>query len=104
MRSSYKDEEIIPVEPEKAKNLKAMFENWGNDLEKENRRNSKPNLTDSLEELPHTGDFTKSLRSKFESIKSDKSNEKATTKIKVNRFVVSSTSNCGPKMIIINAF
>jgi len=84
VRSSYKDEEIIPVEPEKAKNLKAMFENWGADVEKENRKNS--NLTESLEELPHNGDFTKSLRSKFESIRDDKTDEKS-PKLKVNRFV-----------------
>lgn len=64
-----------------------MFENWGNDVEKENRRNS--NLTESLEELPHNGDFTKSLRSKFESIKDDKPDENVTKVVKVNRFVVS---------------
>lgn len=86
MRSSYKDDSVIPVEPEKAKSLKAKFENWANEVENENRRNS--NLNESIEEIPQN-DITKNLRSKFESFREDKTEENRVSKMKVNRFVVS---------------
>jgi len=82
VRSSYKDDDVIPVEPEITKNLKAKFENWSS-FEKETRKNSR---TDSLEEIPQN-EITKTLRSKFESIQNDKTIESVNNKIKVNRFV-----------------
>ena len=86
MRSSYKDNDVVPVEPEFTRNLKAKFENWANEVENENRKNSSTELSD---EIPQN-DITKSLRSKFESFKDDKPAEtKVSRPVKVNRFVVS---------------
>lgn len=84
VRSSYKSEDDIHVEPEKAKNLRAKFENWQTEIERENRKN---NYEEEGEYVPHI-DTTKNLRAMFESIKDEyKPNEKPRPRI--NRFVVS---------------
>ncbi|KAI2799105.1 LIM domain and actin-binding protein 1 [Blomia tropicalis] len=82
VRSSYKSEDDIHVEPEKAKNLRAKFENWQTEIERENRKN---NYEEEGEYVPHI-DTTKNLRAMFESIKDEyKPNEKPRPRI--NRFV-----------------
>ena len=87
VRSSLKDEEPIQVEPEKARNLKAKFENWSAEIE---RQNSKNNGYDDEEEfIPHI-DTTKNLRKKFEAaMKEETKPVDNKPKIRVNRFVVS---------------
>ncbi|XP_074601037.1 uncharacterized protein LOC141855049 isoform X5 [Brevipalpus obovatus] len=85
VRSSYKTEDVIPVEPELARSLTAKFENWNSfDVEKENRKNS---TTEEGEELPQVN-ITKNLRAKYEAIQDEyiKPTEKP-VKPKVNRFV-----------------
>ncbi|XP_074601033.1 uncharacterized protein LOC141855049 isoform X2 [Brevipalpus obovatus] len=84
VRSSYKTEDVIPVEPELARSLTAKFENWNSfDVEKENRKNS---TTEEGEELPQVN-ITKNLRAKYEAIQDEyiKPTEKP-VKPKVNRF------------------
>ena len=85
VRSSLKTEEDIKIEPEKARNLKAKFENWSAEVD---RQNSKNNGYDDEEEfIPHI-DTTKNLRKKFENIfKEERPADKP--KVRVNRFVVS---------------
>lgn len=85
MRSSYKDNDVVPVEPEFTRNLKAKFENWANEVENENRKNSTTDLSD---EIPQN-EITKNLRSKFESFKDETPAETKVSRVKVNRFVVS---------------
>lgn len=84
VRSSYKSDEPgdINVEPEKAKNLRAKFENWQTEIEREGRKSENED-----EFVPHI-DTTKNLRAMFESIKEEyKPIEKPRPRI--NRFVVS---------------
>lgn len=84
VKSSYKTEEIIQVEPEKAKSLRAKFENWNADDERGNRKNS----TEDNELAQFERDSTKNLRAMFESIQNEpKKIERP--KPRVNRFVVS---------------
>lgn len=73
---------MIAVEPEKAKNLRAKFENWQTEIEREGRKNQ-----DEDEYVPHI-DTTKNLRAKFESIK-DEQKPVDKPRPKINRFVVS---------------
>ena len=81
VKSSYKSDDDIQVEPEKAKNLRAKFENWQAEIASESRK------ADEEEFVPHI-DTTKNLRAMFESIKEEyKPNEKP--RPRVNRFVVS---------------
>lgn len=82
IRSSYKVEDDVIVEADKAKSLRAKFENW--DIEqRENRKNE-----DDMEEecLPQV-DTTKTLRAKFEAIKEDTLKPIEKPKAKVNRFI-----------------
>ncbi|KAI7696169.1 hypothetical protein SSS_10333 [Sarcoptes scabiei] len=82
VKSSYKTEEIIQVEPEKAKSLRAKFENWNADDERGNRKNS----TEDNELAQFERDSTKNLRAMFESIQNEpKKIERP--KPRVNRFV-----------------
>lgn len=82
VRSSYKTEDDIQVEPEKAKNLRAKFENWQTEIEREGRK------SENEEEYVPNIDTTKNLRAMFESIKDEyKPAEKP--RPRVNRFVVS---------------
>lgn len=71
------------MEPEKAKNLRAKFENWQSEVERENRKN----MEDEDEFVPHI-DTTKNLRAMFESIK-DEYKPIDKPRPRVNRFVVS---------------
>ena len=71
------------MEPEKAKNLRAKFENWTVEIERENRKS----LEDENEFVPHI-DTTKNLRAMFESIK-DENKPVEKPRPRVNRFVVS---------------
>ncbi|XP_053203239.1 uncharacterized protein LOC128387949 isoform X2 [Panonychus citri] len=85
VKSSYKTEDVIPVEPKLARSLTAKFENWSQVEEKENKRNSIINVEEDA--LPALG-ITKNLVAKFGSIRDDsptKPIEK--TKPRVNRFV-----------------
>ncbi|RWS05111.1 reticulocyte-binding protein 2-like isoform X4 [Dinothrombium tinctorium] len=83
VRSSYKTEDIVPVEPEKARSLKQMFENWPSDVERENKRNA----YGFEEEFPPKLDITKNLCAKFEAIKSENGQSTEKPKPRVNRFV-----------------
>lgn len=86
VRSSLKTEDDIQVEPEKARNLKAKFENWSAEIE---RQNSKNNGYDDEEEfVPHI-DTTKNLRKKFETAFKEEVKPVDKPKVRVNRFVVS---------------
>ncbi|GIX67654.1 xin actin-binding repeat-containing protein 2 [Caerostris darwini] len=82
IRSSYKADDDIIVEADKAKSLKAKFENWDTEL------NNKKNEDDEEEEdfLPQV-DTTKTLRAKFESIKEETLKPAEKPKPKVNRFI-----------------
>lgn len=86
VKSSYKSDEIIAVEPEKAKNLAAKFENWTTKIDREGRK-----IQDEDEYVPHI-DTTKNLRAKFESIK-DEQKPVDKPRPKINRFVVSDLLN-----------
>ena len=72
------------MEPEKAKNLRAKFENWQTEIEREGRKSE--NEDDFVPNI----DTTKNLRAMFESIKDEyKPVEKP--RPRVNRFVVSTS-------------
>lgn len=86
IRSSYKADDDIIVEADKAKSLRAKFENWDNEL-KENRKNEEELEEDFLPQV----DTTKTLRAKFEAIKEDTVKPIEKPKAKVNRFIVSKT-------------
>ena|SRR5687767_13944769 len=86
VRGTYKNDDVIPVEPEMARSLKAKFENWASEIERENHKNSgvEPEQEDYTPQI----DTAKNLKAKFEAIKlENKPAEKP--KPKVNRFVVS---------------
>ncbi|CAG2108832.1 unnamed protein product [Medioppia subpectinata] len=89
IKSSLKNEENIEVEPEKARNLKAKFENWSAEVDRENKKNN--GYDDEEEFIPHI-DTTKNLRAKFEAIK-DESKPIDKPKIRVNRFVCETSDN-----------
>ena len=82
IRSSYKADEDIIVEADKAKSLRAKFENWDTEL-RENRRNEEEPEEDFLPQV----DTTKTLRAKFEAIKEDTLKPVEKPKPKVNRFI-----------------
>lgn len=76
---------MIQVEPKKAKHLRAKFENWQTEIERENRKS----LDEENDFVPLERD-TKNLRAMFESIQNEtKQTEKPRVR-QVNRFVVSS--------------
>ena len=75
------------MEPEKARSLKAKFENWSAEIERQNSKNS--GYDDEEEFIPHI-DTTKNLRKKFEqAMKEENKPTENKPKIRVNRFVVS---------------
>jgi len=82
IRSSYKADDDIIVEADKAKSLKAKFENWDTEL-RENRKNEDEPEEDFLPQV----DTTKTLRAKFEAIKEDTLKPVEKPKSKVNRFI-----------------
>lgn len=87
VRSSYKTEDIVPVEPKLARSLTAKFENWSSfDMDKENTK--RDSVTGEEEVLPQV-DITKNLRAKFEAIHDQYIKPVEKSKPKVNRFVVS---------------
>ncbi|GBM63710.1 hypothetical protein AVEN_147640-2 [Araneus ventricosus] len=81
IRSSYKVDDDIVVEADKAKSLKAKFENWDTEL------NNKKNEEDEEEDFLPQVDTTKTLRAKFEAIKEDTLKPVEKPKPKVNRFI-----------------
>lgn len=95
MRSSFKSEDTIPVEPEMARSLRAKFENWTTgSVERENNNHKHHNGAYDLP-IDYTPqmDTAKNLKAKFESFRSDISSRPVIEKRKprVNRFVVSLT-------------
>ncbi|XP_076353230.1 uncharacterized protein LOC143248614 [Tachypleus tridentatus] len=76
---SYKNEDDIAWDTEKAKNLRAKFEHWQPDVEQDNTKNEN-------EVLPET-DTAKNLRAKFEAIREERINPKEKPKPRVRRFV-----------------
>ncbi|CAL1280947.1 unnamed protein product [Larinioides sclopetarius] len=99
VRSSYKVDDDIIVEADKAKSLKAKFENW--DTELNNKRNEEDEEEDFLPQV----DTTKTLRAKFEAIKEDTLKPVEKPKPKVNRFIqeqaavnTDSCNICGKKV------
>ncbi|XP_054709677.1 F-actin-monooxygenase MICAL3-like isoform X5 [Uloborus diversus] len=82
IRSSYRVDDDIVVEADKAKSLRAKFENWDTEL-RENRRNEEEEEEDFLPQV----DTTKTLRAKFEAIKEDTLKPIEKPKPKVNRFI-----------------
>ncbi|XP_035214564.1 xin actin-binding repeat-containing protein 2-like isoform X2 [Stegodyphus dumicola] len=82
VRSSYKVDDDIIVEADKAKSLRAKFENWDTEL-----RESKRNEEDEEEDFLPQVDTTKTLRAKFEAIKEETLKPVEKPKPKVNRFV-----------------
>ncbi|GFT95267.1 xin actin-binding repeat-containing protein 2 [Nephila pilipes] len=81
IRSSYKADDDIVVEADKAKSLKAKFENWDSELI--NKKNEEDEEEDFLPQV----DTTKTLRAKFEAIKEDTLKPAEKPKPKVNRFI-----------------
>ncbi|KAI1280436.1 Xin actin-binding repeat-containing protein 2 [Halotydeus destructor] len=82
VRASYKTKIVARVAPEIARNLKAKFENWTNEAEREmNQKNG------AEDELASSIDITKNLKAKFEAIKLENSPVKSKPKMRVNRFV-----------------
>ena len=84
MKSSYKSEEKIEVEPAKAKNLRAKFENWQSEVKSESRKHA-----DEEEEFVPTNGASKNLRAMFESIKAEGDKPVEKPRPRINRFVVS---------------
>lgn len=80
----------LPVEPEKARALKAKFENWAEHENKENNRRNTLDSNELCDEVPQL-DTTKNLRQKFESFSEADTPKPVVerTKAKVHRFVVS---------------
>ena len=100
MRATYKAKYIVPVAPEMARSLRDKFENWTNEIDRENNN---ANLNNKLiTGLPDVGmfkpsvDTARNLKMKFESIKYETNNSKPLErpKMRVNRFVVSFQSLC----------
>ncbi|XP_022255159.1 kinesin-related protein 4-like [Limulus polyphemus] len=76
---SYKNEDDIAWDTEKAKNLRAKFEHWQPDAEQDSTKNEN-------EFLPET-DTAKNLRAKFEAIREESIKPKEKPKPRVRRFV-----------------
>lgn len=90
VRSEDKVEEVIPVEPEMARSLKAKFENWATEVSKLNEKNREKDQVDESDSIPAL-DITKNLKAKFEAIKDESISPSVVEKPKprVTRFVVS---------------
>ncbi|XP_075677800.1 uncharacterized protein LOC113795052 isoform X4 [Dermatophagoides pteronyssinus] len=86
VKSSYKTEDVIQVEPEKAKHLRAKFENWQTEIERENRKQD-----DENDFVPLERDTTKNLRAMFESIQNETNKPVDKPRPRVNRFVQEKT-------------
>lgn len=86
MRATYKsDNTVVPVEI--TRNLKAKFENWKVDEERENHKN----INFETVRYTPTIDTAKNLKAKFEAIRFDSVKSDAEKpKFRVNRFTVSS--------------
>lgn len=94
MRSSFKSEDAIPVEPEMARSLRAKFENWpAGGVERGDNNNHKNHngAYDLPDDYTPQTDTAKNLKAKFESFRSDATSRPVIEKRKprVNRFVVS---------------
>ncbi|CAN8004412.1 unnamed protein product [Ixodes hexagonus] len=84
VQCSYRVDEDIVVEADRAKSMRARFENWE---AQENRRNA-VGSGDNEEECLPVADTAKNLRAKFEAIKDESvRREVVRPKPKVNRFV-----------------
>lgn len=94
MRSSIKSEDVIPVEPEMARSLRAKFEKWATDVERDNNNKNHNGAYDLPNDYTPQMDTAKNLKAKFESFRCDASSKPLIEKRKprVNRFVVSPVS------------
>ena len=94
VRSSTKSEDVIPVEPEMARSLRAKFENWTTSVDRDNNNKSHNGAYDLPTDYTPQTDTTKHLKAKFESFRSDAGSKPLIEKRKprVSRFVVSSLS------------
>ncbi|XP_049274922.1 uncharacterized protein LOC119404674 isoform X3 [Rhipicephalus sanguineus] len=85
VQCSYRVEDDIVVEADRAKSMRARFENW--DAERE-ARESRRNGENADEECLPMADTAKTLRAKFEAIRDESERQEAhRPKPKVNRFV-----------------
>jgi hypothetical protein len=89
VRSSIKCDDVIPVEPEMARSLRAKFESWATDVERDNNNRNHSGAYDLPNDYTPV-DTTKNLKAKFESFRCDSSCKPVIEKRKprVNRFVV----------------
>ncbi|XP_067127967.1 uncharacterized protein [Centruroides vittatus] len=85
IKASYKCDDDIIIEADKAKSLKAKFENWESEVIRENKKN------EDEDHLPQA-DIAKNLRAKFESIKGEPTTTIEKPKSKVNRFIQEQSS------------
>ncbi|XP_022240369.1 uncharacterized protein LOC106458450 [Limulus polyphemus] len=80
IRCSYKTEDEMTWEIDKAKSLRAKFEHWQPEVEQENTKNEEEEC------MPET-DIAKNLRAKFEAIREESMKPKEKPKPRVKRFV-----------------
>ncbi|XP_064476974.1 uncharacterized protein LOC135390920 isoform X3 [Ornithodoros turicata] len=86
VQCSYKVDDDIVVEADRAKSMRARFENWEAQVAQENRKNGV--AEDDEEECLPMADTAKNLRAKFEAIKEESARQEAERrKARVNRFV-----------------
>lgn len=90
VQCSYRVDEDIVVEADRAKSMRARFENWDAErIAQENKKNAVGAGGENEEECLPQADTAKNLRAKFEAIKDESvRREVARPKPKVNRFVV----------------
>ncbi|XP_040355186.2 uncharacterized protein LOC8031447 isoform X13 [Ixodes scapularis] len=89
VQCSYRVDEDIVVEADRAKSMRARFENWDAErIAQENKKNAVGAGGENEEECLPQADTAKNLRAKFEAIKDESvRREVARPKPKVNRFV-----------------
>lgn len=101
VRCSYKSDDDIVVEADKAKSLRAKFENWELEVSRENLKNEKlgmgivdvsGNGVEETDFLPQV-DTTKNLKAKFEAIKDETAKTTEKPKPKARRFIVSTSED-----------
>lgn len=103
MRSSIKSEDVIPVEPEMARSLRAKFEKWATDVERDNNNKNHNGAYDLPNDYTPQMDTTKNLKAKFESFRCDSSSKPLIEKRKprVNRFVVSVPNAAASRPLLV---
>jgi hypothetical protein len=85
-----------------ARSLKAKFENWATDVDRENQKNNVEN--NEPEEYTPTIDITKNLKAKFEAIKLENNVKPVTNKprLRVNRFVSQDKNGENENIFLVN--